>query len=194
MSDGPGDIAIMAAGYPKEMEDFINFNPGLKSRFKYYFHFDDYTPDELIQIAEYAAEKRSVIVNPKAKEYINKLLIDAYRDRDKSFGNARYSYSLIDEGKMNMGLRLIKQPNVKKLSGKTLSTITLKDVEKIKAGKKKKVIRIPIDEDLLKIATKELNSLIGMNHIKTEVNDMIKLVRYYRETGKDVLKNSYWNI
>jgi len=187
MSDGPGDIAIMAAGYPKEMEDFINFNPGLKSRFKYYFHFDDYTPDELIQIAEYAAEKRSVIVNPKAKEYINKLLIDAYRDRDKSFGNARYSYSLIDEGKMNMGLRLIKQPNVKKLSGKTLSTITLKDVEKIKAGKKKKVIRIPIDEDLLKIATKELNSLIGMNHIKTEVNDMIKLVRYYRETGKDVL-------
>lgn len=187
MSDGPGDIAIMAAGYPKEMENFINFNPGLKSRFKYYFHFDDYTPDELIRIAEYAAEKRSVIVNPEAKEYINKLLIDAYRDRDESFGNARYAYSLIDEGKMNMGLRLIKLPNVKKLSGKSLSTIKFEDVKKIKAGKKKKVIRIPIDEDLLKIASKELNTLVGMNHIKTEVNDMIKLVRYYRETGKDVL-------
>ncbi|RLD82024.1 MAG: stage V sporulation protein K [Bacteroidetes bacterium] len=187
MSDGPGDIAIMAAGYPKEMEDFINFNPGLKSRFKYYFHFDDYTPDELILIAEYAAEKRSIIVNPKAKEYINKLLIDAYRDRDHTFGNARYAYSLIDEGKMNMGLRLIKLPNVKRLSGKTLSTITLADVKKIKAGKKKKIIRIPIDEELLKIATNELKALIGMNHIKAEVNDMIKLVRYYRETGKDVL-------
>ncbi len=187
MSDGPGDIAIMAAGYPKEMEDFINFNPGLKSRFKYYFHFDDYTPDELIQIAEYAAEKRNIIVNPKAKEYINKLLIDAYRDRDKTFGNARYSYSLIDEGKMNMGLRLIKLPNVKKLSGKTLSTIKFEDVKKIKAGKKKKVIRIPIDEELLKIATNELKALVGMNHIKTEVNDLVKLVRYYRETGKDVL-------
>jgi SpoVK/Ycf46/Vps4 family AAA+-type ATPase len=187
MSDGPGDIAIMAAGYPKEMEDFINFNPGLKSRFKYYFHFDDYTPDELIQIADYAAEKRSVIINPKAKDYINKLLIDAYRDRDHTFGNARYSYSLIDEGKMNMGLRLIKLPNVKRLSGKSLSTIKYEDVEKIKAGKKKKIIRIPIDEELLKIATNELKALVGMNHIKTEVNDMIKLVRYYRETGKDVL-------
>ena len=187
MSDGPGDIAIMAAGYPREMENFISFNPGLKSRFKYYFHFADYTPDELIEIAKYAAEKRSVIIAPKAKEYISKLLIDAYRDRDKSFGNARYAYSLIDEGKMNMGLRLIKKENVKKLSGKILSTITLKDVEKIKARKKKKLIRIPIDEDLLKIATADLNKLIGMEHIKAEVFDMIKLVRYYRETGKDVL-------
>jgi hypothetical protein len=56
MSDGPGDIAIMAAGYPKEMQEFTNFNPGLKSRFKYYFHFEDYTPDELIKIAEFAAK------------------------------------------------------------------------------------------------------------------------------------------
>ncbi len=187
MSDGPGDIAIMAAGYPKEMEDFINSNPGLKSRFKYYFHFDDYSPDELIAIAQYAADKRSVIVSDDAKEYINKLMVDAYRDRDKSFGNARFAYAVIDEGKMNMGLRLIKDPNVNEMSDEELSTIQLEDVQKINAGKQKKKISIPIDEDLLKIASAELNSLIGMNHIKEEVNDMIKLVRYYRETGKDVL-------
>lgn len=187
MSDGPGDIAIMVAGYPKEMEDFINSNPGLKSRFKYYFHFDDYTPDELIDIAKYAANKRSVIISPEAQEYINKLMVDAYRDRDKTFGNARFAYSIIDEGKMNMGLRLIKDPNVRNMSDEELSTIQLEDVQKIKAGKQKKEIDIPIDEDLLKIAVAELNNLVGMNHIKAEVSDMIKLVRYYRETGKDVL-------
>ncbi|NJO89207.1 MAG: AAA family ATPase [Chloroflexia bacterium] len=114
MSDGPGDIAIMAAGYPKEMQLFTDFNPGLKSRFKYYFHFEDYTPDELIAIADYAAEKRLVKVNPDAKEYINKLLINAYRDRDHTFGNARYAYAIIDEAKMNLGLRLIKNPKCKK--------------------------------------------------------------------------------
>ncbi len=187
MSDGPGDIAIMVAGYPKEMEDFINSNPGLKSRFKYYFHFEDYTPDELIAIAQYAADKRSVIVSDEAKEFINKLMIDAYRDRDKTFGNARFAYAVIDEGKMNMGLRLIKDPKVHEMTDEELSTIQLEDVQKISAGKQKKKISIPIDEDLLKIANAELNSLIGMEHIKTEVNDMIKLVRYYRETGKDVL-------
>jgi SpoVK/Ycf46/Vps4 family AAA+-type ATPase len=187
MSDGPGDIAIMAAGYPKEMQLFTDFNPGLKSRFKYYFHFEDYTPDELIAIADYAAEKRSVTVKPDAKEYINKLLIDAYRDRDHTFGNARYAYALIDEAKMNLGLRLIKNPNVKRLSGKTLSTITLEDVQNIKSAKTEKEINIPVDEELLKVAMGELNKLVGMNHIKNEVNDLIKLVRYYRETGKDIL-------
>ncbi|MBN1250912.1 MAG: AAA family ATPase [Bacteroidales bacterium] len=187
MSDGPGDIAIMAAGYPKEMDNFIEFNPGLKSRFKYYFHFDDYTPDELLNIAKYAANKRAVLVEEKAIELIQKILIEAYRNRDKSFGNARYAYSLIDEAKMNLGLRLIKHPNVKKLSDKHLSTILLEDVEKLKSISDKKHINIPIDEELLKFTVEELNTLVGMNHIKTEINDLIKLVRYYRETGKEVL-------
>lgn len=187
MSDGPGDIAIMAAGYPKEMQTFVDFNPGLKSRFNYYFHFEDYTPDELIQIAEYAAKKRSIIITPEAKEYISKLLIDAYRDRDQSFGNARFAYALIDEGKMNLGLRLIKDADVKNMSTETLSTITYEDVKNIKTAAVKKEIHIPIDEELLKLSTTELNRLIGMEHIKNEVNDLVKLVRYYRETGKDVL-------
>lgn len=187
MSDGPGDIAIMAAGYPKEMQLFTDFNPGLKSRFKYYFHFEDYTPDELIAIADYAANKRHVTVKEDAKDYINKLLIEAYRNRDDTFGNARFAYALIDEAKMNLGLRLIKNPNVKRLSSKTLSTITLEDAQNIKSAQAKKEINIPIDEDLLHVATKELKKLIGMDHIKNDVYDLIKLVRYYRETGKDVL-------
>ncbi|MFN8254148.1 MAG: AAA family ATPase [Bacteroidales bacterium] len=187
MSDGPGDIAVMVAGYPKEMQNFTDVNPGLKSRFKYYFHFDDYTPDELILIAEFAAKKRSIILEPEAKEFINKLLIDAYRDRDHTFGNARFAYSLIDEGKMNLGLRLVKDTKVKELSPEALSTVTLADVQSIKAAGIKKIIRIPIDEELLKLSTVELNKLVGMDHIKNEVNDLIKLVRYYRDTGKDVL-------
>jgi len=187
MSDGEGDIAIMAAGYPKEMENFVSYNPGIKSRFKYYFHFDDYTPTELFEIAKYAANKRSVILEEPATELIEKILIEAFRNRDKSFGNARYAYGLIDEAKMNLGLRIIKQPNVKRLSSKSLSTIKLEDVEKIKAISKKKTIKIPVDEELLKAASNELNTLVGMEKIKTEVNDLIKLVRYYRETGKEVL-------
>jgi SpoVK/Ycf46/Vps4 family AAA+-type ATPase len=141
----------------------------------------------LILIAEFAAKKRSIILEPEAKEFINKLLIDAYRDRDHTFGNARFAYALIDEGKMNLGLRLVKDKKVKDLSPEALSTVKLADVQSIKAAGIKKTIRIPIDEELLKLSTTELNKLVGMDHIKNEVNDLIKLVRYYRDTGKDVL-------
>lgn len=187
MSDGEGNLAIMVAGYPAEMETFINSNPGLKSRFKYYFHFEDYMPDELLQIALYAAEKRSVKLTDDAQTAVKKLLVDSYRMRDRSFGNARFAYGLIDEGKMNLGLRLMKNPNVRRLSSKSLSTIELADIEKITETKQKRKLDIEIDEPLLREATNELNALIGLNKVKNEINELIKLVRYYRETGKDVL-------
>lgn len=42
-------------------------------------------------------------------------------------------------------------------------------------------------EDILNESMNELNSLTGMNSIKTDVNELVKLVRFYQETGKDVL-------
>ncbi len=187
MSDGEGDIAIMMAGYPKETMFMINSNPGLKSRVKYFFNFDDYTPDELIQISNYASSKRSVFLTDDAGNLVQKILTEAYRNRDETFGNARFAYSIIDEGKMNMGLRLMKKEDVKELSNEELSTITLEDVENIETVKRKKKINIPVDELMLTEAMHELNSLIGLSRVKNEINELIKLVKYYRETGKDVL-------
>ncbi len=187
MSDGEKDIAIMMAGYPKETMFMINSNPGLKSRIKYFFHFDDYTPDELFDIALYAANKRNVVLTDDAAELIRKTLTEAFRNRDHTFGNARFAYSLIDEGKMNMGLRLMQREDVKDLSNEELSIITSEDIRKIESIKSKSVVKIPIDNELLKEALDEMNALVGMNEIKNEVNELIKLVKFYKETGKDVL-------
>lgn len=187
MSDGEGDVAVMVAGYPQEMKVFLDSNPGLRSRFKYYFHFDDYTPEELIQIADYACERRSVKFTGEARQEIQKILTEAFRNRDKYFGNARYVYSLIDESKMNLGLRLMTYPNVRKLPNDVLSTIAIEDVRKIAVAHSKTRIDIPIDEALLRETLHELNTLVGLSNIKKDVNELVKLVRYYRETGKDVL-------
>ncbi len=187
MSDGEGDIAIMAAGYPKEMRVFINANPGLRSRFNYFFHFDDYIPSELLDIARFAASKRAVTLTDGAWNSVKKVLINAYRERDKSFGNARYSYSLIDEGKMNLGLRLIIHPDVRNLPNEVLSTVQEDDIKKIVHKKQRKKINIEIDEVLLRDTLQELNLLVGLRAIKDDVTELVKLVRYYRESGKDVL-------
>ncbi len=58
MSNGEGDLAVIVAGYPKEMKHFMDSNPGLKSRFKLYFEFSDYLPQELSQIASYACDEK----------------------------------------------------------------------------------------------------------------------------------------
>jgi SpoVK/Ycf46/Vps4 family AAA+-type ATPase len=187
MSDGPGDIAIMAAGYPKEMDGFIDSNPGLKSRFTHYYNFEDYTPDELYEIASQAAEKKGVQLTPDAKKMLEEQFIELYRTRDNSFGNARMAIGVIEEAKMEMGLRLMKVENFAELSKEALSTIEAADVEKAFGGNKRKRPDLGVNEKLLRDALAELNSLTGMTNIKTEVNELVKLVRFYRETGKEVL-------
>ena len=86
MSDGEGDIAIICAGYPKQMQFFLNSNPGLTSRLRNVIHFSDYSPDELMEIADYSAEKRNVVLTKDANRYIHKRLIELYRNRDEQFG------------------------------------------------------------------------------------------------------------
>ncbi|MBN2890228.1 MAG: AAA family ATPase [Bacteroidales bacterium] len=189
MSDGPGNIAIMVAGYPKEMETFLDSNPGMKSRFKHYFNFPDYTPDELVEIAHFAAEKRSVNIDVDALKVIRKILLDAYRNRSRTFGNARFAHSLIDQAKMNMGLRIIEIPDFRKLSKEEISTIKKADVQKLVKVANLSKIDIEVDENLLQEANEELNKLIGLEDVKTEVSELVKLVRYYREIGKDVLNS-----
>jgi len=187
MSDGKGDIAIMCAGYPKEMKNFLESNPGMKSRFNYYFHFEDYNPEELEEIAQYACTKRSVKLTEEAKIEIKKMLVEAFRNRNHTFGNARFAYSLIDEAKMNLGLRLMTNPDVVNLSEEVLQTIELADIETISNGKQKKKLDFEVDEHHLKESLNELNSLVGLINIKDEINELVKLVRYYRETGKYTL-------
>lgn len=187
MSDGTGDIAVMCAGYPKEMENFMDANPGLKSRFSHYFHFEDYLPEEMVLIAELASKKKGVALTLNSKNLLEEMLTEAYRTRDNSFGNARYVYAVIEEAKMNLGLRLMIHPNVIELSNEILSTIEYADVQKVFEGQNKKKLKLEINEKLLKESLAEMNSLTGMNNIKEEINELVKLVRFYKETGRDVL-------
>ncbi len=179
------DIAIIVAGYPTEMNTFLESNPGLKSRFNMTYDFPDYLPQELIKIAEYACDKRGVKLSKDASEDLYKHLVDAYRDRDKFFGNARMVNSLIDEFKMNLGLRVMKTKDPKQLTVESLSTIEKDDIEKAYFKHKGDVADIPIDEELLKESVQKLKKLTGLAQVKADIDELIKLVRYYKETGKN---------
>jgi SpoVK/Ycf46/Vps4 family AAA+-type ATPase len=187
MSDGAGDIAIMVAGYPEEMGHFLNSNPGMKSRFGQYFHFEDYLPEELMKISDLTASKKNVTLSETANKVLQKKLVELYRDRDRNFGNARLVTSIISESKQNMAVRCMQDPNVKDLSKEQLSTIEAQDILETFADDVGKKLKLAVDDELLKTALEELNALVGLNNIKTEVLELSKLVKYYRDIDRDVL-------
>lgn len=191
MSNGPGDLAVIVAGYPKEMRQFLDSNPGLKSRFKLYFEFQDYLPQELSQIAAFACKKMGILLSQEARKELDELILEAFRKRDRTFGNARFVYDLVEKAKINLGLRIMAQEDPRSLSRETLEMVELKDVENIQVKTKAAMPDIPVDEALLHQSLSELNRLIGMDKIKAQINELVSLVRYYRQTGKDVLNSFY---
>lgn len=190
LSDGQGDLAIIFAGYPKEMQHFLNSNPGLASRLRNVIQFPDYSPDELMEIAEYTSAKRNVAISDQAKVTIHKKLVEVYRNRDSHFGNARYINGIIEEAKQNMALRLMAshEDTLTELDKADLSTLQQEDISKVFSAGSADFIQLPIDEALLDDAIKQLHGLVGLDEVKKEVDEMTKLVRYYREIGKDIRK------
>ncbi len=188
LSDGE-DIAIIVAGYPNEMDTFIESNPGLKSRFRMIYDFPDYTPQELLEIAHVHSKKKAISFAEDAEAMFYKKIVDAYRSRDQFFGNARLIVSLIEESKLNLGIRVMNDENPADLSIEELSLVQVADVDKLNVNAKSVIPDIPIDEELLEISIAKLDGLIGIESVKKEIKSLVKLVRYYKETDQEVQNN-----
>jgi len=188
LSDGK-DIAIIAAGYPNEMDTFIESNPGLKSRFRMIYDFPDYTPQELLEIAHIHSKKKAINFAQDAEDLFYKKIVEAYRNRDQFFGNARLVVSLIEESKLNLGIRVMNAENPAELTLEELSQVQVEDIEQLHIDKKSILPDIPIDEELLDISIAKLEGLIGIDSVKEEIKSLVKLVRYYKETDQDVQNN-----
>jgi Holliday junction resolvasome RuvABC ATP-dependent DNA helicase subunit len=97
MEDDRGKYFVFAAGYRNEMDQFVNANPGLKSRVDMYFHFEDYSPDELMEIAKLMIKKEGYTfdesVTPKLLTYMKELC----DNKGPNFGNARESRKLFEK-------------------------------------------------------------------------------------------------
>ena len=89
MEDHRDNLIVIVAGYTDLMKDFVHSNPGLESRFNKYFHFEDYTGEQLAEIFRSQCKRNGYTID----ETVDKAAAEAFRimyeQRDENFGNAR---------------------------------------------------------------------------------------------------------
>jgi len=187
MEDKKGEFVVIVAGYTDEMNSFLNSNPGLRSRFSHTFVFDDYSPDELMQIFKDLLTKEDYTITQDAEDLLKKEFYSLYRSRDKSFGNARLVRKLFNDCKINLS-KIISSTNENVITKENIATLTLEVLEQTLHKSLKKEVQIPINEESLTEAVNELESMVGLTSLKKDVYDMIKLARFLKEENQDLKK------
>lgn len=185
MEDKAGEFAVIVAGYTGEMNGFLESNPGMKSRFAHNFEFEDYTPQEMIEIFKQMAKKEEYIISAEACQDLEKEFTKLYRKRDKTFGNARLVRTIYNNSKMQVGKRSSKLPPAER-NKKALSTIMQEDIQAILKTAVGKDFQAGIDEENLKIALVKLEQLTGLSSVKKEISELVKLAKFYREQGENI--------
>ena len=89
MEDHRDDLIVIVAGYSGPMGDFLSSNPGLESRFNKYFHFPDYTGEQLMAIFSVQCEKNGYKLTEESEKAARELFDRLYAERNENFGNGR---------------------------------------------------------------------------------------------------------
>ena len=159
LEDDRGKFICIVAGYTDQMHDFIDTNPGLKSRFTQTIHFDDYTPDELTEIFLHLADGKNFTIDDDTRAAIHRQFEQLYLRRDKNFGNAREARRIFNEAVERQSQRLVKLMNDPGFQETDMYSLTKDDLPMAQT----EAVR-PLDEVL-----NELDEFIGMRSVKNSI-------------------------
>ena len=169
MEDHREDLIVIVAGYPALMERFLNSNPGLRSRFNQFIHFEDYSPDELTAIFEKLCQSNGYHLAKDAHHYAVKYFEKRWQARDETFANAREVRNFFERVTTYQANRVA---SAGQMSDQALSELLLRDLEAVGD------LNASDDEgETLESLMEQLNSLIGLKTVKKEVTTLINLVR-----------------
>ena len=125
MEDNRDDLIVIVAGYTDKMEEFVNSNPGLKSRFNKYIFFNDYSGSELTEIFNNMAKKQEYDTDKEAAAYVEDYLTKKAKAHEENFANAREARNYLERCIERQATRIVE---IADISDDDLRTLTIEDV------------------------------------------------------------------
>ncbi len=172
------DLLVILAGYDKEMDEFMSKNPGMKSRVPHTIHFDDYTPDELMQIFKKYVDDSGMVIDPDAEGEIKEVLDE--KSKAPEFGNARGVENIFND---------IVRNHQKRLSSLTEEFISADDIKTIVYEDIRTASESELKRNTVQEWYDELDSLTGLQSVKDQVKQMaakVKVNQMRKERGLPV--------
>lgn len=134
MEDHRHDFVVIVAGYTEKMDDFIASNPGLRSRFNKFLHFEDYKPEQLVEIFKGFCLKASFKITQGAEQKLLEMFKLLNLVRDESFGNARTARNLFEMTISKQANRIVTLPNVDEAVLATIEEADIPTEEDVKSS------------------------------------------------------------
>ncbi len=131
MEDHRDDLIVIVAGYTDLMQEFLDSNPGLRSRFNRFLYFQDYTAEEELEILKNQCRNQEYTLSEGALEEAKAFFTARCADKPDNYANARDVRNYLEQAMVNQAVRVLKNPTVSK---EMLATLEREDLEGITLG------------------------------------------------------------
>ncbi len=126
MEDNRDNLVVIVAGYTELMEQFLDSNPGLRSRFNKFIKFDDYTPKQLLDIMKSNAAKQDYVLSEPAKAKALAYFTARCENKPENFANARDARNYLERAITRQAGRIVAMKDMDK---ETIMTIEECDLD-----------------------------------------------------------------
>lgn len=131
MEDHRDDLIVIVAGYTDLMQEFLDSNPGLRSRFNKYIIFEDYTAEEQFEIFCFMCKGMDYVLSKGAAEEAERFFKERNENKPETYANARDVRNYLEKAISNQATRIVQLKNVDK---EILAILEREDLEGISLG------------------------------------------------------------
>lgn len=139
MENHRDDVIVIFAGYPEPMKQFLDRNPGMKSRIAFQVEFEDYSVDELCDITKLMVSKKQMTITDAAMEKLRARYAGVKGSKD--YGNGRFVRKMLEEAEMNLAER-VSRLNESDLTTSLITTLEECDIPKMPSMAKTEMKKI----------------------------------------------------